>query len=163
MSEVGESFPDIPVIDVAADISDEEIIRQVESKLDSQVLDAGYAEFMPQVLADYVKQRGEFSMDYFNKREVPFWWKMFLLVARNNGWEVRGWGYMSSGCLFGYGLEQDDALLLIQWSHFLDGCSLLGPAGWNAKDALFPIFSEWVGIHKGIKKAQEAAGEVVSG
>ena len=148
--------------DVSADIPEEDIIQRVEAVMDRLVTASDVLKSIPASLVNYLKVKREFQVGYFNRREIPLWWMMFLLVARNNGWTVHGWGVTSSGGLFGYGLEQDDALLLLQFSSFLDGCDIMVGNGWSAKNVLFEPFKEWIGIHKGIKKAQEMAEESVS-
>lgn len=162
MSCVDEMYPEIPVIDVSADISEEEIIQRVEAVMDRLVTVSDPSQSIPESLVNYLKLKREFNVDDFNSREIPIWWKMFLLVARNQGWTVRGWGITQSGGLFGYGLEQDDALMLMQWGSFLDGCDLMGWDGWSAKNVLWDPFKEWIGIHKGVLLARESAASAAS-
>ena len=49
------------------------------------------------------------------------------LVKCNGGFDVCGWGYIGySGGAFQHGLEQNDAIELIQWKSYFDGIADFG-------------------------------------
>ena len=73
------------------------------------------------------------------KNGTPRWKRIAFLVYANGGFTVRQWGIVSYGPgLHQQGLEQNDALELLQWESFIDG---LQAAGVNFHDAFFPLYT----------------------
>ncbi len=70
--------------------------------------------------------------------------RLSFLVTANGGFDVRGWGCISSGNGHQQGLEQNDALELIYWDGFISG---LVAAGVNFHDAFYPIFQSYQQEH----------------
>lgn len=66
--------------------------------------------------------------------------RLCFLITANGGLQVRGWGVLSFGDGHQRGLEQDDALELMQWSAFMDG---LEAAGVEVLTALRPYFESY--------------------
>jgi hypothetical protein len=82
--------------------------------------------------------------------------RLCFLITANGGLQVHQWGFLSFGDGHQRGLEQDDALELMQWSAFMDG---LEAAGVEILDALRPYFeayqTEFVTPNAGIHRAAE--------
>lgn len=67
--------------------------------------------------------------------------RLCFLITANGGSVVRGWGILSfTPGKHQYGLEQDDALELMQASSFLNG---LEAAGINVGEALRPYYEAY--------------------
>lgn len=82
---------------------------------------------------------------------VPFWWEVFWLLAKNNGdWNVNGWGVMSSGGVFGFGLLQDEALSLMRFSAYAKGYE--DGTGVCLQELLIEPWLRWLDIHKAAKE-----------
>ncbi len=89
-----------------------------------------------------------FDVDAWLNQDLPsgqlLHQRLSFLVTANGGFSVRGWGILSYGGGHQRGLEQDDALELIQWAAFLDG---LAAAGVSIHDAFYPLFQEYQQAH----------------
>ncbi len=64
------------------------------------------------------------------------------LVKANGGFEIMGWGFMSYQGVWQQGLDQNDALHLMQFKAYFDGIS--AHAGFNAYDLFEPYFEQYV-------------------
>ena len=124
----------------------EEIEQQVEALLKCQG-----------AVLEWVTQRVCASFGYFEpQKEVPMWWRLFWLVSRNGGWDVTGWGVTSSAGLFGSGLEQNDALQLLQHAAFIDGLSC--GSGENVYDQTIDAYEKFIEIHESAVTARVENG-----
>lgn len=56
----------------------------------------------------------------------PRYRRIAFLVVANGGFDVRQWGIISYGSGHQQGLDQNDALELLQWSAYMDGISACG-------------------------------------
>lgn len=84
--------------------------------------------------------------------------RLALLVRRNGGFNVRGWGYISGGGLYGHsGLEQDEAMELIHLGGVLTGFYLCGA---DPQETVRAIESEWQKVME-MQAAFLLAGEAV--
>ena len=73
---------------------------------------------------------------YEAPRGMPRWQRIADLAIRNGGFEVHSWGTTGyKGGPFGFGLDQNDALALLQFAAFISGVSFV------TKDA-FTILNE---------------------
>lgn len=66
--------------------------------------------------------------------------RLCFLITANGGLQVRGWGFIGYGNGHQSGLEQEDALELMQWSAFMDG---LEAADVEVLAALRPYFEAY--------------------
>lgn len=78
------------------------------------------------------------------------------LVFSNGGWEMRGWGCLSYSNGIQMGLEQDEALTLIDIHGTFQGACMA--TGRDYFDEFFPLYKEWTLIN--VPQANETIEEL---
>lgn len=64
------------------------------------------------------------------------------LVKCNGGFQVHGWGSIGFGGCFQQGLDQEDAIELIQWESWFSGVAKFG--GFDPFDLFMPYYEKYV-------------------
>ena len=94
----------------------------------------------PDKLKDYLNEKILRDIDFCHSFEIPIWLWAFILVSKNGDWEVGGWGITSGGGPFGSGLNQMQAIELIQFNSMFNGVEAFGP---QVRDLLLPAWEEF--------------------
>lgn len=84
-------------------------------------------------------------IDWLHKlspRGIPYHERISYLVMCNDGFIVQSWGIVSMENGIQHGLEQDDAIELMQWNAYFDGITCF--AGFNAYDIFKPYFEAYI-------------------
>ena len=92
---------------------------------------------MPHEVTEWLQQSNTWQQSSFGEtKTTELWETLAWLVICNGGWQVRGWGYIGGGDgPFQRGLDQDNALTLLQLSGTVDGICI----GLGNDDILEPL------------------------
>lgn len=105
-------------------------------------------------LTEQVELPGQFG---YGQRVAPRHERIAELVVANGGFEVHGWGILSYGGGHRRGLEQEEALSLMQYAAFMEGATA---AGVDLFEAFRPYFDEYVRrVEAAELTAQQTGGE----
>lgn len=94
------------------------------------------------------------SRKLYERVLVPRWFRLFVLIARNGGWNVYDWGHTSTGGPFGHGLNQDEAIELIENTFFIYGVTH-GSKDEQMMEAITKAYRHFMRMHKSIDQGAD--------
>jgi len=147
--DIDQPAPEVRPVEVEPDSFYDKVVEEVTALLSDIQYDgdidhnnSGYGS----VYVFLTQEREETDQWSHLPPTHPVWWQLFYLIVCNGGWNVGGWGVISSmGGPFKQGLEQNEAIQLIYYKGWADGATV---AGVDVYAALEQPFKRFITLHE---------------